>query len=958
MRRLATNIGLALVLVFAGNVTAAAQAVPAALLLYPNYRGLIFSDRPEIVVEAPNGASVVLRDKVNGSTVATAQVSASRARIAAQGLAQDHSYTVVVQQGGSVIGQWDVTPVPSVRRNSMNVSFDAKGRLLMHGKPRFALGVYDSGLGYSNDPAAWEQMLFSPTGSRQLGGIPLNMYLNYYYGQAPLSSMNALMSTLQNHGMMYLQTGNCFAGGSHTRYPFLMDTTDTYPTQFAQHPGAAGFYIADECTDAMIPETLTHHERLKRLAPGTMTLNVLLAKGYIDPRKWVESADVLGTDPYPLFGPEPAQGYAHFQVADFVAVTKHAYRDTRPVFSVLQFFKFTTDSRWPTFAEERAHAVMSIVEGAKGIFWWALGPAGLRKSDAATVGAEMANLKSLVTELAALEPALIADDAPGALVGNSSRYADVLAGRKAQLEHNIVTDWLYSDKTWYREELSRLNAGDLSNSPMLPGAASIRTKTKVVNGKGYVFAYNYTNKSTPVTLTWYQAPGTVKENRSGNTYPVSGASWSDTFGPYESRIYVIANGGGTVPAPDPDPTPDPGSTPSPVAASITGVTNGSTVSGTKGVTLSATGGTPPYTYKLEVSGTLITGNNGVFAWDTTKVANGTHTLKATATDSAKVASPAVSAQVTVSNTTPAPEATPTPNPGFTASISYPAAGATVRGTIRAGMATTATWGKPKTFTLSVDGKQIVSKTITGTTLWEPWDSRMIADGQRTLTFAVSYNGATATTTRTVTVANGSTTPPPPPATTLTASISSPAAGATVSGTVTVGMASSGGSTTTARTYTLELVKSDGTTVPLTSSGATAGTLSYAWDTKSAATGVATLRLTVTQGSSTALASRAVTVSTTATATPSFTVSFSYPAEAAKVSGTQSVGMSTTATWGKAKTITLKVDGQVITSQTMTGTTLWYYWNTRTTGNGPRVLEVSVTYEGGTATATRTVTIQN
>ncbi|MBI2219564.1 MAG: hypothetical protein HYU51_20010, partial [Candidatus Rokubacteria bacterium] len=389
MRRLATYIGLALVLVFAGSFTAAAQGIPAALLLYPNYRGLIFSDRPEIVVEAPNSASVVLRDKVTGSTVATAQVSGSRARLDAQGLAQDHAYTVVVQNGGSVIGQWDVTPVPSVRRSSMNISFDAKGRLLMHGKPRFALGVYDSGLGF-----------FSPTGARQLGGIPLNMYLNYFYGNASLPAMEALMTTLQKHGMMYLQTGNCFASGSHKRLPFQIDTTDTYPAQFAQHPGAAGFYIADECTDAMIPETIAHHERLERLAPGTMTLNVLLAKGYIDPRKWVESADVLGTDPYPLFGPEPAQGYAHFQVADFVAVTKHAYRDTRPVFSVLQFFKFTTDSRWPTFAEERAHAIMSIVEGAKGIFWWALGPAGLRKSDAATVAAEMANLKSLVAELA------------------------------------------------------------------------------------------------------------------------------------------------------------------------------------------------------------------------------------------------------------------------------------------------------------------------------------------------------------------------------------------------------------------------------------------------------------------------------------------------------------------------------------------------------------------------------
>ncbi|MGH7341321.1 MAG: hypothetical protein ACREKH_12600, partial [Candidatus Rokuibacteriota bacterium] len=46
--------------------------------------------------------------------------------------------------------------------------FDASGRLLMHGTPRFVLGVYDSGGAYSTDPAHWEQQIFSPTGPRGL----------------------------------------------------------------------------------------------------------------------------------------------------------------------------------------------------------------------------------------------------------------------------------------------------------------------------------------------------------------------------------------------------------------------------------------------------------------------------------------------------------------------------------------------------------------------------------------------------------------------------------------------------------------------------------------------------------------------------------------------------------------------------------------------------------------------
>jgi hypothetical protein len=314
--------------------------------------------------------------------------------------------------------------------------------------------------------------------------------------------------------------------------------------------------------------------------------------------------------------------------------------------------------------------------------------------------------------------------------------------------------------------------------------------------------------------------------------------------------------------------------------------------------------------------------------------------------------------VTATFTVSAPA--PTPSPGFTASFSYPAAGATVRGSINVGMATTATWGKTKTFTLTVDGRVVVNKTLTGTTLWQPWDSRTAGDGPRTLVLSVTYNGATATATRTVTVANGTTTPPPPSA--LTASIGSPVAGATVKGTTTVTMASGGGSATTARTYRLEVVTAAGTTL-LASQTISGGSVSHAWDTTKAPNGAATLRLTVTQGASTATASRSVTVSNGTTApppapSPSFTASFSYPAAGATVRGTQSIGMATTATWGTSKTFTLTVDGRVIHQQTMTGTTLWFYWDSRTIGNGARTLTLTVTKASGTATATRTVTVAN
>src|SRR5688572_22642195 len=373
-------LGALAVLLTCGGVQGAfAQSVPTAFLLYPNYRGLIFSDHPEIIVDAPSGASVTVRDKVSGSTVATATMSGTAAtRIGSSSLTANHPYTVTVSQGGTTLGTWEVTPVPATERSTMNISHDRDGRLLMHGQPRFGLGVYDSCLSYFTDPASYESTIFAPGSKRQLGGVNLNLYLNYHYGQAPLPAMEALMTSLQNHGMMYLQTANCFNTGSYTRIPFSADQ-GTYATDFAKHPGAAGFYIMDECVDALIPETTQHHHALSGRAPGTMTLAVTLAGPKVDARKWAGASDVLGTDPYPLYGAEPAQGYSHFQVADYVAYAKSAVRDSRPVFSVLQFFKFTSDSRWPTPGEQRAHAIMSIVEGADGLFWWEIGQNGLQK---------------------------------------------------------------------------------------------------------------------------------------------------------------------------------------------------------------------------------------------------------------------------------------------------------------------------------------------------------------------------------------------------------------------------------------------------------------------------------------------------------------------------------------------------------------------------------------------------
>jgi hypothetical protein len=640
--------------------------------------------------------------------------------------------------------------IASTAQGQARGGFDSKGRLTMHGTPRFVLGVYDSGGGYSTSTATWEQQIFSPGGARGLQGFPLNVYLNYWLGNMPIAPTNALLDVLHNHGMMYLQTGNCFDDGGWERYGpgSFSIMNQSYVQQFAQHPAALGYYIMDECTDPLIPETTAHNQQLHDWDPQGVTFAAHLAAGYMNPALWVNAADVLASDPYPLYGPEPAAGYTHFIVADFTSKMRAVAKPNRPIWSVHQFFKFTSNSRMPTPDELRAHAVMAIVEGAQGILWWDIGVNGLRRLDAGTVATYMDHLKTLTTELAGLEPALLADAAPGALVGNSTKFADPVAGRISQLQHNIAVEWLYSRKQWYQEELAALQGGNTSKSGgMLNGAANVRTLAKIVDGVGYVFAYNYTNATQTPTFTWHTSPTSVRENRTGQTYPVSGASWNDTLGPYQSRVYVI-NGAGTAPTSPPPPS---GGT---LGLSFTNPAAGATVSGSTTVTLSPSGGSG-HSFTVKVgSATVYAGTNPSFSWNTTTVANGSQTLAATATDSSG-ASASASRTVNVSNTTGGTPPPPPPSGGasFSVSFSYPNAGAVVSGTQTVGLSTTAAWGQSKTFTLAVDGTVITSQSTTGTTLWYSWDTKNATNGTRKLTATVTLGGQTATATRDVSVAN-------------------------------------------------------------------------------------------------------------------------------------------------------------------------------------------------------------
>src|SRR5205814_8536035 len=150
---------------------------------------------------------------------------------------------------------------------------------------------------------------------------------------------------------------------------------------------------------------------------------------------------------------------------------------------------------------------------------------------------------------------------------------------------------------------------------------------------------------------------------------------------------------------------------------------------------------------------------------------------------------------------------PGPQPIFTS----PPEGAMVSGVVTVGMSRGDTGTGTINWTLKIDGTTVFTETSAATSRTYGWNTGPYAAGPHTLTLMLQdpSSGSSTTATRNVTVAGP-----------LTASITSPAEGATVSGMVPVGMSESGGTGTI--TWPPRL---DGGSTPIFAASGTATTAS-------------------------------------------------------------------------------------------------------------------------------------
>jgi|GEM_PF-1516675 len=364
---------------------------------------------------------------------------------------------------------------------------------------------------------------------------------------------------------------------------------------------------------------------------------------------------------------------------------------------------------------------------------------------------------------------------------------------------------------------------------------------------------------------------------------------------------------------------------------VTNPAPGSTIGGTVTIAASAFDNDAVTEVQFFVDGVLLNTDISLpylASWDTTTEVNGPSTITAQATDPSGNVGMSASVNVTVDNGAPPPDTTPP-----TASVSGPADGTTVRGSITISATASDDVGVTQVQFL-VDG--VLLSTDTTAPYGASWNTTSAADGAHSLTAEGSDAAGNTGTSVTVDVTVDNTGP--------TVNVTSPAGGATVSATLTIiANASDPSGVTQVQFFVDGALLSTDTTAPYSAS----------WDTTAAAAGAHSLTAEATDSVGNVGLSGSVNVTVdNADVTPP-TAGITSPSGGATVSSTITISATASDNVGVTQ-VQFFADGVLLS----TDTTAPYSasWDTITTAAGAHSLTVQVSDAAGNTGTSVTVNV--
>jgi len=233
---------------------------------------------------------------------------------------------------------------------------DEHRRMIVDKKPFFPLGMYCGGM----DEGSITRFADSPFNSLLIYGSP----------------KKEMLDLIDRHGIKVIYSLNTFFAGERFAPKTLATAADEEQAirervrTFREHPALLAWYLNDELPSSYLPRLKEHYRWVAAEDPDHPAYGVLAVPLTI--RQYAATADVLGSDPYPVpFDPASTAGaWAHETVGQL--------EGARPVWMVPQAMNWAhyyTDerkdqARAPSYPELRSMSWQCICEGATGLLYY------------------------------------------------------------------------------------------------------------------------------------------------------------------------------------------------------------------------------------------------------------------------------------------------------------------------------------------------------------------------------------------------------------------------------------------------------------------------------------------------------------------------------------------------------------------------------------------------------------
>jgi hypothetical protein len=478
-------------------------------LMYPNYRGLMFSDQSQVArlaidVVPSEGTSLAqlsvlisLTDQT-GKVLATRQFSTLKEGSTVGEIDMSGFPAGQYRLQGTLVGpgnkhlftqsSYTVVKVSKDARAAMKVWIDSDNIIHMGGRPRFVIGLYDT------TSFSLRSDFFTPR-LTDIAKAPINLIINYFMAHGKADLITPYTEAMEPFGIYYLATVGNFFPELKKGYPNWAreqglgadEIAAQYSKDLAADPRVAGYYTCDECPSEWQPRTFRQYGVIKKNDPGSITFAVENYPNEFD--YWRDTVDVLGVDPYVIGTLNPTS-----VVGDKTRAVIGAVRGARPVWTVIQFFRTTMISHFPTEQELHDMSWMAIAEGARGVLYWSYGLRGLDwgKRDPVLRQQRYDELIQVAKEISALEPVLLTAD--GKVLSANSATGTVITKEK-----------------------------DLKD------------------GSRYVISYNHSGDSIEARFTLRRPAKSVSVYGESRAVPASadGRGFKDSYAPFQAHVYKI-----------------------------------------------------------------------------------------------------------------------------------------------------------------------------------------------------------------------------------------------------------------------------------------------------------------------------------------------------------------------------------------------------------------------------------